>query len=182
MKNYSKRLGLIVCLAVFLTGCDQRSDLIMAPGMLWGDISHGVQMSIDVDHTVWQENDPVVTDIWIKNVSEEEVTFEGLFIFKLLDVSGRTQYEAPLDFISATYEIDSRSSTTITISKDSQYQKQIDLSGLGWVLPVQSSPPDTPFYDLVRKGQYWLRLDVEIIQEDEANAWLCSNEIDVEVK
>jgi len=175
--------GFILIVCIFLIGgCDQRLKMIVDPGFIWGEISNGVKMSIEVDHTVWKENEPVVTDIWIKNVSEADVTFEGLFIFKLFDASGLLEYEAPIDFIAASYEIDSRSSTPITISKDSQYQKQIDLTGLGWVLPIQSSPPDTPFYELVEKGYYRLRLDVEIILEEEANDWLYSNEIDVDVK
>ena len=181
-KNRFAASVLFLSLSLFLGGCGRRSQLIVDPGLIWGETSRGVQMSIQVDHTIWQDNDPVVTDIWIKNVSEDEVTFEGLFIFKLLDESGLAQYEAPLDFISASYGIDSRSSTTISIPRGSQYQKQIELTGLGWVLPIQSSPPDTPFNELVQKGCYRLRLDVEIIQENEANDRLYSNEVDVEMK
>ena len=180
-KKTAHVLGVIILSLICLLACGEDKNIITDFSPVWGEISFGVRLSIDVDHAVWKEEEPINTDINLENVSENDIEFEGIFIFQLIDSQGFVQYHAPFDFIEKQYNIDRVRATEVIISKGCRLQKNVDISSLGWVIPIQSSPPQFPFYQLVNAGTYTLRLDVEILHENSPNTWLCSNELEVKM-
>jgi len=143
------------------------------------DEEYGLLCTISVSDSRLNVGDNCLVDYRIENTFSESFNESVIFGFHLLDNNDFTQYDC-IVFSEGTEA--SYTSGNLIIARGDRISQLIDITDAGWTFSIASTPPDTEFYELIDKGDYELRLFLEIVRQDEPNKIIHSNKLKLKIK
>jgi hypothetical protein len=152
----------------------------------WGQPARGLRSSISVEKAHISSQGPFVVSIIVENVSENPINVEKISSFQIgpqnKDSDFPLGYWCPVDFEAEKPSLNSllilASRSRLVLDKGASLRTTLDLSRHGWQKNISSQWPDRKFEDVVPKGKYLLRLDIEILDGDTHNR-VRSNEVEI---
>jgi len=183
MKNIRK-IALILVL-VTLSGCrDQVTEPDAPVARKWGAATNGIRCSIALPSPKYVAGDPIPVSIWIENITLEPIELEAVVAFQLYDADNLLQYSAVFDLMASQPDSTRSRRTQLVLSRLQRLEWEVDLIQLGWTHITSSRPPDQTFFDLIGRGQFSLRLAIEIIPtktESFNYKWIFSNDVPLQI-
>jgi hypothetical protein len=161
---------------------------------VWGRPVQGIRSSIRAEKPSVSSQGPFMVSIIVENVSGTAINMEKISLFKLgpsFDVPDYTflGFWCPVDF---EYEKPAQDKALIgggrsrlVLAKGASIRVTLDLSRHGWAATSSSTWPDRRFETVVPKGQYQLRLDMELLDKPvdlSGHEWVRSNIVEINIK
>lgn|GEM_PF-4689530 len=168
-----------IVLLVFLFSCQKNSE----PLVPWGKASNGLQLSLKISKSQLKKEEPVIVNLFVKNVSDERMEHTLLATLRLDAMQQGPSYESYFDLMADNQEALYKSSmnhpsSNFVIAPGEQKKYQFDMTRLGWVMAVDSRPPYAEFYDLVQKNEYTLSFELELASDQTVR----SNSVKVKIE
>jgi len=132
-------------------------------GREWGEIEHGIRISINLDDKELMPYDKAYSNILVENVSGDSMSYEAYVSFCLYDSSDILRYQAYFNLTGHDSSDYFHPISLISFNEGNLINRTFEITGLPWVSPISSKPPDKNFYDLIQSGQYNLQLQIEPI-------------------
>jgi hypothetical protein len=160
----------------FSAGCQDTAAIISKEKTpIWGDPSNGLRVSIAVQEPQLILGDPAGVSVIIHNISEDKKFLQTIPAFTM---SG--QYWCPVDIIHEGSNLPANARVIIALEKDSSISERVDISKLKCDKEISSQWPEQTLFEAIPRGRYLLRLEIEIIGENEKN-WIYSNKVEIEI-
>ncbi len=132
-------------------------------GREWGEPAYGIRISINLDDQELKPYDKAYSNILVENVSGDSIFYEAYVSFCLYDSSSILRYMAFFDLMGTDSSDYFHPKSLISFNEGNLIDRTIEITGLPWVSPESSGPPQTDFYHLIQFGQYNLQLQIEPI-------------------
>jgi hypothetical protein len=133
------------------------------PDREWGEVVYGIRTSINLDNKELKPYDKAYSNILVENVSGDTISFEAYVSFCLYDSSGLLRYQAVFSLTEGESADYYHPISLISFYEGNLINRTFEITGLPWVSPISSKPPDMDFYNLIQSGQYHLQLQIEPI-------------------
>jgi hypothetical protein len=132
-------------------------------GREWGEIGYGIRISINLDDKELKPYDKAFSNVLVENVFGDSISYEAYISFCLYDYSGILRYQAFFN-LSGDDSMDYfHPKSLISFNEGNLIDRTFEITGLPWVSPISSRPPETDFYHLIQSGQYYMQLQIEPI-------------------
>ncbi len=129
-------------------------------GREWGEIAYGIRISINLDNQKLKPYDKAYSNILVENVSGDTISFEAYVNFCLYDYSNILRYQAFFNLTGDDTADYFHPKSLISFKNGNLINRTYEITGLPWVSPISSRPPETDFYHLIQSGQYYLELQI----------------------
>lgn len=126
----------------------------------WGKIAYGIRISINLDDQKLKPYDKAYSNILVENVSGDTISFEAYVSFCLYDYSDILRYQAFFNLTGGDSADYFHPTSHIAFKGGNLINRTFEITGLPWVSPISSGPPETDFYHLIQSGQYYLELQI----------------------
>ena len=159
------RMFLFIFLLIAFLGCQKNREPL---GLnIFGPETNGVRSSINLTSTRLHQGESATVSVIIQNVLPETVTLKAVPMFALYNSKNFQCYLSYFD-ITKTQEANLLQSSkqhpevTLNLLPKEEIKRNIDLTRLGWLLPVDSHLATKTFYQVIAKGTYTLRFELRL--------------------
>ena len=118
-------------------------------GREWGEPGYGIRISINLDDKELKPYDKAYSNILVENVSGDSMSYEAYVSFCLFDSSDILRYQAFFDLMENDSADYFHSTSLISFSEGNLINRTFEITGLPWVSPISSAPPQQDFYQLI---------------------------------
>lgn len=174
---------LFVVIFFLTTGFNCKKSSKSVDPITWGEETNGLQLSLIAYCQTITDNQPGEIGIIVKNSSSAVIEHDLYAMLQLIDEEKRIYYVSYFNLMSNTMDELYESSkvhpeTKLKINSGQMIEFRIDITKLGWVLPIDSRPPHADFSEIVIKSKYKLLFQIELVSD----SMVYSNPINIEIK
>ena len=161
----SLRIFLLFVFLISFVGCQKNSEPLELN--IFGPETNGLHSSISLTSTRLRQGESTTASVIIQNVLHENVTIKAVPMFALYNSQNFQCYLSYFD-VTKTQEANLLQSSkqhpevTLTLSPKEEIKRDIDITRLGWLSPVDSRMATKTFFQVVAKDTYTLRFELDL--------------------